>query len=80
MVKNPPAETGSKRDMGFIPGLVRSPGEGNGHPLQYSCQEDPVDRGAWWAAVHRVTKRQTRRVPAHASTHVWMRQLMASQI
>ena len=40
-------------DLGSIPGLGRSPGEGNGNPLQYSCLENPTDRGAWWATVHR---------------------------
>ena len=47
-------------DLGSIPGLGRSPGEGNGNPLQYSCLENPMDGGAWWATVHRVTKSQTR--------------------
>ena len=49
-------------DKGSIPGLGRSPGEGNGSPLQYSCLENPMDRGAWWATVHEVAKRlkQTR--------------------
>ena len=42
-------------DLGSVPGLGRSPGEGNGNPLQYSCLENPMDRGAWWATVHRVT-------------------------
>ena len=46
-------------DLGLIPELERSPGEGNGNPLQYSCLENPMDRGAWWAAVHGVTKSQT---------------------
>ena len=53
MGKNPPANTG---DAGLIPGLGRFPGEGNGKPLQYSCLENPMDRGAWWAVVHGVTK------------------------
>ena len=44
---------------GWIPGLGRSPGKGNGKPLQYSCLENPMDRGAWWATVHGVTKSQT---------------------
>jgi len=44
------------RDMGSIPGSGRSPGGGNGNPLQYSCLEKPTDRGAWWATVHRVAK------------------------
>ena len=47
-------------DLGSIPGLGRNPGEGNGTPLQYSCLENPIERGAWWAAVHGVTKSQTR--------------------
>ena len=47
-------------DPGSIPGSGRSPGGGHGNPLQYSCLENPMDRGAWWVIVHRVTKRQTR--------------------
>ena len=47
-------------DPGSIPGLGRSPGEGNGNPLQYSCLENPMDRGAWWATVHGVAKSRTR--------------------
>ena len=54
--KNLPANTG---DMGSIPGLRRSPGEGNGNPLQYSCLKNLMDRGAWQATVHRITKSQT---------------------
>ena len=46
-------------DLGLIPGSRRSPGEGNGNPLQYSCLENPMDGGAWWATVHRVAKSQT---------------------
>ena len=46
-------------DPGLIPGLGRSPGEGNGYPLQHSCLENPTDRGAWWATFHRVAKSQT---------------------
>ena len=53
MVKNLPANAG---DMGTVPGLERSPGEGNGNPLHYSCPENPMDKGAWWATVHRVAK------------------------
>ena len=64
VVKNPPANSG---DTGLIPGLGRSPGGGNGNPLQYSCWDNPTDRGAWWATVHRVTKSWTRlkRLSAH---------------
>ena len=54
-VKNPPANSG---DLGLIPGSGRSPEEGNGSLLQYSCLGNPMDRGAWWATVHRVAKSQ----------------------
>ena len=47
-------------DLGSIPGSGRSSGEGNGNPLQYSCLEKPMDRGAWWATVHGVEKSRTR--------------------
>ena len=46
-------------DPGSIPGSGRSPGEGNGNPLQYSCLENPMDRGAWWATIHGVAKSRT---------------------
>ena len=49
MVKNPPARAGDTEDAGLIPGLGRSPGMGNGNPLQYSCLGNLMDRGAWWA-------------------------------
>ena len=55
MVKNPTANEG---DMGSILGFGRSPGKGNGYPLQYSCLENPMDRGARWATVHSITKSQ----------------------
>ena len=58
-VKNLSANARDTGDMGLIPGSGRSPGGGNGHPLQYSCLENPMDRGAWWAIVHRVTKSRT---------------------
>ena len=60
MVKNLPASAGNTGDMGLIPGSGRSPGEGNGNPLQYSCLENPIDRGIWLTAVHGITKSQTR--------------------
>ena len=59
VVKNLPANTGDLRDVGSVPRLGRSPGERNGNPLQYSCLENPMDRGAWQATVHRVAKSQT---------------------
>ena len=60
VVKNPPASAGDVRDPGSIPGSGRSPGGGHGNPLQYSCLENCMDRGAWRATVHRVAKSQTR--------------------
>ena len=52
VVKNPPANAGHIRDVGLIPELGRSSGGGHGNPLQYSCLENSMDRGAWWAMVH----------------------------
>ena len=54
VVKNLPANAEERRNTGSIPGLGRSLGEGNGSPLQYSCLENPIGRGAWWATVHSV--------------------------
>ena len=70
VVKNLPVNAGDLRAMGSIPGLGRSPGEGNGNPLQYSCLENPVDRGAWWATVYRVAQSWTRwkQLNTHAHT------------
>ena len=56
VVKNPPANAGGAGDTGSIIELGRSPGGGNGNPLQYSCLGNPMDRGAWWATVQGVTK------------------------
>ena len=56
VVKNPPANAG---DAGSIPGSGRSSGEGNDNPLQYSCLENSMDKGAWWATVHQMAKSQT---------------------
>ena len=66
MVKNPPASEGDTRDVGLIPGSGRSPGEGNGYPLQYSCLENFMDRGALWVTVCGVAKGQ-----AQLSTHAY---------
>ena len=60
MIKNPPASAGDIRDVGSIPGSGRSSGVGTGNQLQYSCLENPMDRGAWWATVHGVAKRHDR--------------------
>ena len=59
MIKISPANAGDIRDMTSVPGLGRSPGAGHGKPFQYSCLENPMDRGAWWATVHRVSNSQT---------------------
>ena len=59
VVKNPPANSGDTREVGSYPGWGRSSGGGNGNLLQYSCLENFMDRGAWWATVHGVTKSQT---------------------
>ena len=59
VVKNSPANAGDMRDMGLIPRLGRSPGIGNGNSLQYSCLENYMARGAWWAMVQEVSKSQT---------------------
>ena len=67
VVKNLPDDAGNLRDVGSIPESGRSPGGGHGNPLQYSCLENPVDRGAWWAMVHRVTNcwTQLKRLGTH---------------
>ena len=59
VVKNPPANAGGVRDESLIPGSGRYPGEGNGTPLQYSCLENPTNKGAWWAVVCGIAKSQT---------------------
>ena len=69
VVKNPPASAGDLRDTGSIPGSGRSPGGGHGHPLQCSCLENPMGRGAWWAAVHRVAQSRTRLKQFNTHTH-----------
>ena len=66
MVKKSPVIAG---DRGSIPWSGRSPGEGNGNPLQHSCLENPMDGGAWQATVHGVTKSQTRLSDSHTHTH-----------
>ena len=59
MVKNPPVKARESGDVGSVPGSGRSPGVGNGNPFQYYCLENSMDGGAWWAAVHGVTKSRT---------------------
>ena len=69
VVKNPLANAGDVRDLSCISGLGRFPGGGHGNPLQYSCLENPMDRGAWRATVHRVSKSQTqlKQLSTHAA-------------
>ena len=67
VVKNPHASSGDIRDTGLIPGSGRSPGEGSGNPLQYSCLEYPTDRGAWWATAH-----------GNAKSQAWLKQKIHS--
>ena len=59
VVKYPPANAGDIRDAGSSPGLGRAPGGGHGSPFLYSCLENPMDRGAWRATVHRIVKSRT---------------------
>ena len=69
VVKNPPANAEDAREVGSIPGSGRSPGVETGNPLQYSCLENSLDRGAWWATVHSITESDmTERLSTH--THV----------
>ena len=69
-VKNPPGNTGDTRDMGSIPGSGRSPGGGHGNPLQWSCLENPMDGGAWWATVHGMAKSWTQLKQLNTHTEI----------
>ena len=69
VVENPPANTRDVRDLGLIPELGRFPGGGHGNPLQISCLQNPMDRGAWKAAVQGHKESDTTEVAQHASTH-----------
>ena len=75
MVKTPPARAGDIRDPGSVPGSGRPTGGGHGKPLQHSCLENPMDRTAWWAAVHRVAKNRTElkqlSTQAHQRSREW---------
>ena len=72
VVKNLPANAGDIRDAGSIPGWGRSPGGGHGNQLQYPCLENPMDRGAWRATVHGVTKSQTRLKQRHTHSYTYI--------
>ena len=67
--KEPAADAGDGRNMGSIPGSGRSPWRGHGNPFQHSCLVNPMDTGAWWATVHRVTKSQTQLKQLSTHTH-----------
>ena len=68
MIKKLPANAGNIGDMGLIPGSKRSPGRGHGNPLQYSCLENPMNRGAWQATVHGVAESDMTEVTACVHT------------
>ena len=67
LVKNLAASAGDTKEVGLIPGLGRSSREGNGNPFQYSCLENPMDRGVWWVTIHGVAKELD--TTEHLSTH-----------
>ena len=69
MVKNLPVNVGGARDVDLVPGLGRSPGGEHGNPLQYYCLENPLDRGAWWATVHRMAKSRTQQKQLNTHKH-----------
>ena len=69
LVKSLPTNAGDGRDLGLILGSERSPGGGHGNTLQYSCLENPMDKGAWQVTVHRITKSQTRLKQLSMHTH-----------
>ena len=73
VVKNPPANAGDIRDVGAIPGLGRSPGGGHGNLLQYSCLENPMDRGTW--QVESMGTQRVRHLSTHARNELWSREL-----
>ena len=78
-IKNHPANAWNVREVGSIPGSVRSPAEGNRNSLQYSCLENPMDRGAWWVRVHRITKSWTRLKWLSTQHMGWFRIIFSSQ-
>ena len=70
VVRNPTTNAGDIKDEGSIPRLGRYPGGRHGNPLQYSCLENPTDRGAWWATVHMVAESDTTEATSHTHTHI----------
>ena len=71
VIKNPPANARDTGDAGSIPGSGRSSGGGNGNPLQYSCLENPMDRGAWWATIRRVAKESDTTQQLNSNRHIF---------
>ena len=78
-VKNQPTNAGDARETDSTPGLGPSPGEGDGNTLQYSCLENPMGRGAWWASVHGVTERWTQLGDTHTHITISWLQLLCSK-
>ena len=70
VVRNQPVNVGDVRGVGLILGLGKSPEGGRGNPLQYSCLDNPMDRGTWWSTVHRVPKSRTRLKRLSTHTHI----------
>ena len=82
VVKNPPANAGDARDAGSIPGLGRSPGKGNGNPLQHPCLENPMDRRVWRTVVHGVAESDMTEcmlVHTHTYTHTTVNRTRCSE-
>ena len=79
-VKNPPANVGDRRDVGLIPRSGRSPGGGHDSPLQCSCLQNPMDRGVWWATVHRVTESDTAERLTHKNILIVLRPFGARRL
>ena len=73
MLKNLPAKAGGARDAGSVPGSGRSPGVGNGNPVQYSCLENSMDRGGWWATIHGVAKELDTTKHSTAHQHLYIK-------
>ena len=80
MVKNPSANAGDSGGMGWIPGSERSPGGVHSNPLQYSCLESPLDRGAWWAVAHGVAQSRTRLKQLRTHDHPLLTQTSHSKL
>ena len=74
VLKNFPAKAGDVRDSSLIPRSGQSPGGGHGNPLQYSCLENPMDRGTWWATVHRITESDMSEATQHTPVKVSLRE------